>query len=277
MPELPEVETIARTLAKSLPGRVIRRIELSRSDVVHGHPAPLCALLHNRRVDRIDRMGKQIHIQLYDQIVLVVHLGMSGRLTLEPVKQAPALHTHLRIGFDKTRAELRFCDPRRFGGIWLLDQKGGAGNGFGRALPKTGADALDLPREQLADILTRRRQIKALLLDQQPISGLGNIYCDEVLHRAKIHPQTVAADITSPKVRRLHTAIRQILTAAIRAGGSSISDYRKADGTPGSFQNSHRVYGRAGAPCRECSTPIHPLTVAARSTFFCPNCHPAPN
>jgi len=170
---------------------------------------------------------------------------------------------------------LRFSDPRRFGGIWVVN---GAAEDLdtwiGRPLPPAGADPLQLAHRDLRQLLQRRRQIKALLLDQRLLGGIGNIYCDEALHRAAIHPRTLAGDLDDAAVRRLRQALCRLLTAAIKAGGSSVSDYRTAHNTAGTFQRRHRVYNRRGKPCRRCGTPIERRVVAGRGTFFCPRCQP---
>ncbi len=275
MPELPEVETIVRGLARRLTGQVIEWIYLSRGDVVHGAAVPLCAALRNQRVRHVERVGKQVRIDTEGRTSLFVHLGMSGRLTVADRDDPIEPHTHLRVTFRRRRLELRFRDPRRFGGIWLVAGPGQEPNDWiGRRLPPAGADPLQLSPGELRGLLGRRRQIKALLLDQQVIGGIGNIYCDETLHRAGIHPLTPANELDDHAVRRLRQAMRRVLTEAIRAGGSSISDYRTADNKPGTFQHKHRVYDRAGRPCLRCRTPIRRLTVAGRATFICPRCQP---
>ncbi len=275
MPELPEVETVARGVAQRVTGRRIAWTWLARNDVVHGEPMPLCAALRGRRIRRVYRQGKQVRIDLGQGRLLIVHLGMTGRLIVADGKSAVETHTHLRITFERWRHELRFIDPRRFGGVWLTD---GAGRGskewFGRRVPPTAADPLTISLESFRQALNRRRQIKALLLDQQPISGVGNIYCDESLHRAHLHPRTRASDLDAKTVGRLWRSLRRVLEEAVRAGGSSISDYRTSENELGMFQIRHRVYGREGRPCRRCGASIVHLVVAGRSTFICPRCQP---
>lgn len=275
MPELPEVETIVRGLVDRIVGHRIQLVYLGRGDIVHGHPMPLCAAMHRRRIKNIHRRGKQIHIQLDSGFVLMIHLGMSGRLVLVDRDKSVEPHTHLRVTFSGRRFELRYCDPRRFGGLWLLDPREKANDSwFGRRMPRVGKDALDLSLAELRGILHRHRRLKALLLDQGPVSGLGNIYCDESLHRAGLHPLTIASELDDQACRRLWQAIRRVLHEAVRAGGSTISDYRTANNQSGMFQFKHRVYQRGGKPCRTCRTTIEHLTVAGRSTFVCPRCQP---
>lgn len=274
MPELPEVETVARGVARHVAGCRITSIVLGRGDIVHGEGVPLCAFLNGRRIERVGRRGKQIHIELDGGRTLVVHLGMTGRLIAVDRDAPVETHTHLRIGFERRRVEMRFIDPRRFGGLWLLITPPTDGMWIGRRLPPVGVDALTISFEAFRDAVSRRRQIKALLLDQRPIGGIGNIYADESLHRAGIHPLTRADRLDDAAVRRLWRCVLRVLEEAVRAGGSSISDYRTADNERGLFQVRHRVYQRAGKPCRKCRTPIEHLTAAGRSTFICPNCQP---
>jgi len=199
---------------------------------------------------------------------LIVRLGMTGRLFVVPVDAPVEKHTHLRAAIEGTRTELRFRDPRRFGGIWLVaadDSEIERG---------VGLEPLDATVALFREAIRRRRQIKALLMDQSAIAGLGNIYCDESLHAARIHPLTVADRLGDDAAKRLLRAIKSTLRRAIRFNGSTLMDYRDADGREGSFQKLHRVYQRAGEPCRGCGTPIRRILAAGRSTFFCPKCQP---
>jgi formamidopyrimidine-DNA glycosylase len=275
MPELPEVETVVRGLAKRITGRTIEWVHLNREDIIHGAAIPLCAALRGRRIRRVQRVGKQILIQPEGPRSLMIHLGMTGRLIAVHPETPIEPHTHLRITFRGCRLELRFYDPRRFGGVWLLDSEHPDEVGWiGRRRPPVGADALQLSLPEFRQRLRRHRQIKALLLDQESIGGIGNIYCDESLYRAGLHPKTSADRLSPADVRRLHRTIKQVLAEAIAAGGSSVSDYRTADNTTGWFQYQHRVYDHAGEPCRRCGTPIKRLVVAGRGTFICPKCQP---
>ncbi len=268
MPELPEVETIVRGLAASITGRSVRRVVLSRPDVVHANGVDLEHLLPGRRVAGVTRRGKRIRLGCDGPVELTFHLGMSGQLTLTAASQTVASHTHLRILLDGDDCELRFRDPRRFGGVWV---SGGAG-AVQPGLSRLGIEPLSASFAEFRAVLARRRQIKALLLDQSLIAGLGNIYCDEVLHRAGIHPLTAASALSHTDARRLWDQMRRTLRSAIRAGGSSISDYVDAGG----YQRRHLVYGRAGEPCRECGTIIVRSVVASRGTHSCPKCQPPP-
>ncbi|MEK7757859.1 MAG: zinc finger domain-containing protein, partial [Planctomycetota bacterium] len=165
--------------------------------------------------------------------------------------------------------ELRFCDPRRFGGVWCLT---GSEQSIGKPLGEVGLEPLDVTPAVFRVTLGRRRQIKALLMDQTVIAGLGNIYCDESLHAAGIHPLTRSDTLRPERANRLLRAITTILRRAIRFNGSTLMDYRDADGREGSFQKLHRVYQREGEPCRTCRSPIRCIQAAGRSTFFCPRC-----
>ncbi|HKQ46893.1 MAG TPA: bifunctional DNA-formamidopyrimidine glycosylase/DNA-(apurinic or apyrimidinic site) lyase [Phycisphaerae bacterium] len=268
MPELPEVETIASRLAAHLPGAVIESVHIHRADIIHHGGETVASGLTGMRVAAVDRHGKRLFVRL-DGGDLVVHLGMTGWLTLLPASEPVLPHTHVRFAFTGRTDELRFRDPRRFGGIWFF----GAGeNGQAQRLNTLGPDALSIRVPVLRTLLKRRRQIKALLMDQQAISGLGNIYCDEALFSARIHPLTLAAALSESQVRNLACAIRKVLRASIRSGGTTISDYRGADGQQGDFQNRLRVYDREGGPCTRCGAKIRRILAAGRSTHYCPRC-----
>lgn len=272
MPELPEVQTVAAQLSAGIVDRTIRAVYVRRADYVRRGGEGIHAAMPGRRVESIRRHGKWISLVLAPQGELVIHLGMSGRVTLDPPQRALLPHTHLVIRFHRMTDELRIRDPRRFGGVWFYD--GSQGDETFAQTRRLGPDALGLALPELRRLLTRRRQIKALLLDQTAVSGLGNIYCDEALHRAGVHPNARASDLSDAHVRRLADGIRRTLRSAIRAGGSTLRDYRNADGEPGWFQVRHRVYGRQGQPCRRCGTTIVRTQAAGRSTHWCPTCQP---
>jgi formamidopyrimidine-DNA glycosylase len=269
MPELPEVETIARHLNEALPHRTFGRVVVSRTDIIHGDPRPLGGVLTGRRILSVRRRAKRLVIELEPDIHLVFHLGMSGRLTLSPYRRPIEPHTHLRIVVRGTGQELRFRDPRRFGGVWCLT---GNGEYVGKRLGKLGLEPLDMTLKDFRRLVDRNRQIKALLLDQGIIAGLGNIYCDESLHAAGIHPLTPASALDPAQVPCLLKAIKGTLRKAIRFKGTTLIDYRTADGLEGSFRTKLRVYHREGQPCQTCGTAIERLIVAGRSTFICPQC-----
>ena len=269
MPELPEAETIARQLQRELAGRTIGAVRLERTDIVHGDPTPLDELLPGLTVVRVQRRAKQVVFDLSPKGQLVFRLGMTGRLMVVAPGADIEPHTHLRMAIVETRRELRFCDPRRFGGIWVLTDRE---TYVGRRLGKVGLEPLDGTPRQFRGVLHRRRQIKALLMDQSAVAGLGNIYCDESLHAAGIHPLTRADTLSSECAGKLLRCIKTTLRRAIRFNGSTLMDYRDADGREGSFQRLHRVYQREGQPCKKCATPIRRIFAAGRSTFFCPRC-----
>ncbi|RME36781.1 MAG: bifunctional DNA-formamidopyrimidine glycosylase/DNA-(apurinic or apyrimidinic site) lyase, partial [Planctomycetota bacterium] len=274
MPELPEAETMARELGAVLPGRRIASVPHVRRDMVHGDPRPLSSLLPGRRIRDVYRRAKRVVLTLTGGVELVFRLGMSGRLELvEPTVPIPR-HAHLRLRIAGPDAqELRLIDPRRFGGVWCLT---GSRRHKGKRLGPVGVEPLSVTPAVFRRLLDRHRPIKSLLMDQTILAGLGNIYTDESLHAAGLHPLTPAATLTRDEADRLLRAIRSTLRRAIRLAGSTISDYRRITGKPGSFQKVHRVYGRVGLPCRRCGTPIERIVVIGRSTFFCPSCQPEP-
>ncbi len=269
MPELPEAETIARELDRRLAGETVAGVRELRRDVIHGDPRPLGRVIRGRRVIHVSRRAKRVILDLEAPVQLVFHLGMSGRLTVESVDAELLPHTHLRIRVGDAARELRFRDPRRFGGVWCLT---GGERYVGRKLGPLGAEPLELKPRAFCAILARRRQIKALLLDQTIVAGLGNIYCDEALFAAGIHPLTRAGELGDDEARSLLRSIKTVLRKAIAHRGSTLMDYRQADGAEGSFQQHHKVYQREGEACRRCGTPIVRLIAAGRSTFICPVC-----
>jgi formamidopyrimidine-DNA glycosylase len=260
MPEGPEVESVVRSLRRGIIGRRILNAELKNGRVLIGSAVTTSRALAGRRIDAIERHGKFIAIHL-DQGFLVVHLGMTGRLLLnaEPDKWTHAI-------FNLDRGTMIYSDPRQFGRIE-----------YGRTLPervaKLGPEPLDVTLEEFTARLAKRDSpIKAVLLNQAVVRGVGNIYADETLFRAGVHPKRKASSISKTRVAKIHVGMRQVLSEAIAAGGSSISDYVDADGAKGWFQVEHRAYGRTGEPCKICGTPINRIVLAQRSTHFCPQC-----
>lgn len=260
MPELPEVETIARALAPRLIGRRILEVRIFARRVAAGRAASIAACLRGRVIKDLKRRGKYLMVEL-DGAVLTIHLGMTGSLLWNGT---PGPHTRAEFILDGDR--LLFDDLRQFGRIH-------AGLRPPTSLERLGPEALDISAAELARRLANRKaRIKALLLDQRILAGLGNIYADEALFRAGIHPCAAPGRLAPERIRRLHRAIRQVLGEAIAAGGSSISDYVDADGRPGQFQFAHRVYRRTGEPCRRCGAPIERILVSQRGTHYCPRC-----
>jgi formamidopyrimidine-DNA glycosylase len=264
MPELPEVQTVVTTLLPRVLGRRICGLTLFRTDILTPVEFGWKTALVGRSVRAIDRRGKRIVFTLDDGNRFYIHLGMTGRLTAEQSTTPLVRHTHALFEFGEV--QLRFCDPRRFGGIWWLgdapdDEK------------EMGPEPLTIRARQFGDRLARtHRAIKAVLLDQRVIAGIGNIYADESLHAARIHPLTYADELTSQQIARLTQAIKRVLNRAIRHKGSTLRDYVDAEGRSGAFQHLHRVYNRAGQPCKTCKTPITRIVLAQRSTCFCPKC-----
>jgi formamidopyrimidine-DNA glycosylase len=265
MPELPEVQTIVATLRPFLLNRPIGQVRLLRADILHPAGIEFASELHGRAFAEITRRGKKIVMTLDDGRSFYIHLGMSGRLTVEDSSTQLQKHTHLVISLHD-KHELRFNDPRRFGGIWWIGDDYHPDTGLGpEALEQTAAD--------LAERLSHtRRAIKTALLDQSILAGLGNIYADEALFAAMIHPLTPANRLSCEQVTALSGAIKRVLNRALKHKGSTLRDYRNADGLPGDFQKLHRVYDREGKPCSNCGTPIRRLVISGRSSCFCPVC-----
>ncbi len=261
MPELPEVETVVRSIAP-LAGRRILSAEFRCPRVLRGgDPERMAAALAGRRIASIKRHGKFILMSLQGGGYLIVHLGMTGRLLLGG---EPGKHTHAILTLD--RGVLLYDDSRQFGYI-----------AYSREVPervsKLGPDALEISLEDFAAALQRRKtRIKALLLNQEFLRGLGNIYADEALFRAGIHPLAIASRLRGERAQRLREGIAAVLGEAIAAGGSSISDYVDAQGRKGFFQTEHRVYQRTGEACVACGAAIRRILVAQRSSHFCPKC-----
>lgn len=259
MPELPEVETVVRTVAPFLIGKRILSAEFSSKFVTPGNRKKLATALVGRKIETIRRRGKFIVMTL-DSGTLTVHLGMTGQLLVEGAR---GQHVHGFFTLDD--GVLVYRDPRQFGRIeWSAADP--------PRVRKLGPEPLEIGPEEFRKRLRRKTRVKALLLNQTFLAGIGNIYADESLFSAGIHPLALASRISAPRAERLRLAIREILSHAISLGGSSISDYVDARGERGWFQVEHRVYGRGGEPCKTCGTPIRRILVAQRGTHFCPKC-----
>lgn len=261
MPELPEVETVARSIAP-LVGRKIAGAEFRQARVLRGSdPDEMAERLRGQRIASVKRYGKFILMSLSGGGYLMVHLGMTGRLLLGG---APGKHTHAILTFDK--GVLLFDDSRQFGCIQYFAE-------FPARVARLGPEPLEVSLEDFAaGMKGRKTSVKALLLNQTFVRGVGNIYADEALFRAGIHPLARAGRVKQERVRRLRDAVVEVLTEAIEAGGSSISDYVDAEGRRGFFQLQHRVYQRTGEACVTCGTPIRRVLAAQRSSHFCPKC-----
>lgn len=285
MPELPEVETVARGVDARVRGdRILDTWFASHREPFKNPAARQARGLAGRVIVAVHRTGKHIvcelsapdatAAQLQSSLAQsspsaaqwIVHLGMTGRLLVTTPEAPVAPHTHARLSLASGR-ELRFVDPRRFGRLEFRDLARTAG------FAGPGAEPLTIDEEAFARLFRGRRlAIKAALLNQKLLAGVGNIYADESLYRAGIRPRRAAGRLTRADLARLRTALREVLEHAIRLGGSSVSDYVDADGARGFFQLEHCVYQRTGEPCRRCKTPIRRIVIGGRSTHYCPRC-----
>jgi formamidopyrimidine-DNA glycosylase len=283
MPELPEVETVVRGLRQTILGRRILSIRLGKTDFIDD-PAALEQHLPGRRIDNVERYGKFMLLRLSPASAagavdngsaapasLLVHLGMTGQLAPAPAAQRSEKHTHVWMTLDDGR-ELRYTDPRRFGRMAYIPEAS-----LANELRAFGDDPLEVSAEEFATrVRSRRARIKALLLDQSVLRGVGNIYADESLWGAKIHPARLGTQLTPEQTQTLRKVLQEILRKAIVMRGSSISDFLDAEGEPGEYQRHHRAYGREGKPCYRCRTKIRRIIVAGRSSYFCPKCQRTP-
>ena len=299
MPELPEVETIARGLHQRVAGDTIESIWLgSKPQTMKSHPREIAATLEHTRIARVRRMGKHIvfdlerdgvgrapspahsspeakaraktstkaakkSIPLGPRSQWIVHLGMTGRLLVTDPKQEIVKHTHAVATLTSGR-EIRFIDPRRFGRLSVASLAG---------FEAGGVEPLEVDRERFFQLFRgRKTPIKGALLNQKLLRGVGNIYADESLFRAGLRPRRRASTITRAQYELLHKSVQEVLNEAIALGGSTVSDYVDANGEAGFFQLQHRVYGRQGEPCLVCKTPIKRIVLGGRSSHYCPNC-----
>lgn len=284
MPELPEVETIARGLAKRVTGDVIESVWLGqKKEPLKSPAAEIAATLEHKRIAAVRRMGKHIVIDLERNGAVgspakgrkskslsepvsssaqwIVHLGMTGRLQVCQPQDEVAKHTHAIAKLASGR-ELRFVDPRRFGRLSVAT-----------SFEAEGIEPLDIELDNFVSLFRgRKTPMKSALLNQKLLRGVGNIYADESLFRAGIRPRRRASSVTRDQLAKLHHGLKEVLKEAIKLGGSSISDYVDADGEEGFFQLQHRVYGREGEPCLVCKTPIKRVVIAGRSSHYCPKC-----
>ena len=281
MPELPEVETVRTGLAPAMEGQVITRADVNRLDLRWPFPDRMAARLSGQRVLRLRRRSKYILADLASGETLLIHLGMSGRMTVSGDPEgrfardhpAPQKHDHVVLHMENG-ARIIFNDPRRFGAMDLVDTKTAEQH---KLLAALGPEPLgnDFHETHLISAFKGRKMpVKSALLDQKIVAGLGNIYVCEVLFRAKIIPTRKIGDIAPKRVGALVPVIRQVLVDAIQAGGSSLRDFRQADGELGYFQHSFDVYGRENSPCHThgCTGVIQRITQGGRSTFYCAQC-----
>src|SRR5947208_5395430 len=285
MPELPEVETIARGLDQRVRGDFIESVWLgSQSEPLKSSAQEIADALAGTRIAKVRRVGKHIVFDLEPKSSQngvtktqraaslssrnggrqwIVHLGMTGRMLVCSPEEASPKHTHAIASLSSGR-ELRFVDPRRFGRLSVAMKESFAG---------PGTEPLTISCDDFAKLFRRRRTpIKAALLNQKLLHGIGNIYADESLFRSGIRPKRQAARLTRAELDALHSAIKEVLKEAIKLGGSSVSDYVDAEGREGFFQLQHRVYLRTGQPCLVCKTPIKRFVLGGRGTHYCPKC-----
>jgi formamidopyrimidine-DNA glycosylase len=266
MPELPEVETIANGVHERVQGQTILSVWTSnKPQTFKSTPDQIAATLTKSRIDRVHRVGKTIVIDLTRKNTaaqFLIHLGMTGRLLVSTPDTPIPPHTHAILTLSSGR-ELRFVDARRFGRLSVADE----------TYTGPGKEPLTIPLEDfIALFRNRKTPIKAALLNQNLLHGVGNIYADEALFHAGVRPLRHAGRLTRAELTRLRTALQKVLREAIKLGGSSVSDYVDADGVAGFFQLHHHVYSRTNEPCRICKTPIKRITVGGRGTHFCPTC-----
>ncbi len=294
MPELPEVETVARGLDLRVRGQKITSVWLGEKlEPFRSPPADIAAILAGSTIEKVRRVGKHIVVDLVRpapkqsrmghaarQAQWLVHLGMTGRLLVSQPDVPVPPHTHAIVLLEDHR-EIRFVDPRRFGRLSVIDISGPRTSPAGkqdRAQPAegftgSGREPLDIsPQDFRALFRGRRTPIKSALLNQKLLHGVGNIYADESLFRAGIRPLRQAGRLTGKQLAKLHAALQAVLREAIALGGSSVSDYVDADGVRGFFQLEHKVYLRGGEPCLVCRTPIRRIVVAGRGTHYCHRC-----
>jgi formamidopyrimidine-DNA glycosylase len=278
MPELPEVETIRRGLEPALEGARLQRVEQRRPDLRFPLPDRFAERLTGAQVKRLTRRAKYILVELDQGETWVTHLGMTGRFTVERraaggFAHAATAHEHLVFETDRD-ARIGFADPRRFGYMALIPSEALDEHPWFRGLgPEPLGNSFSAHHLETA-FAGRSQNVKATLLDQRVVAGLGNIYVCEALHRAKISPLTPAGRIGARPLAELAAAVREVLEEAIEAGGSTLRDYANANGGQGYFQHNFRAYGREGEPCSRprCAGVMERIVQAGRSTFFCPAC-----
>jgi formamidopyrimidine-DNA glycosylase len=276
MPELPEVETVRARLEPVLVGRRLERVRIEDGRLTRPFdPAQVAGELEGERVAALERRGKYLVVRFESGRVLLIHLRMTGTLLHAP-EGAPAEQPHVRavVTLDDG-SDVVYRDVRRFG-TWLLVEPEELDPYLATRLGEEPFARGFTPTALGRRLAGRRAPLKAALLDQRSLAGMGNIYADEALWRARLHPLRPAGSLTTPELRRLHRAVRAALEAGIRRQGATLRDYRTPDGGRGSMQDEFRVYGRAGEGCDRCGTPIEKTRVAGRGTWYCPTCQEAP-
>jgi formamidopyrimidine-DNA glycosylase len=280
VPELPEVEVVRRGLVEHVLGRTVTDVELRGLRVARRHvagPQDMADRLAGRRIAAVRRRGKYLWLDLGDSLGLVVHLGMSGQLLVEDAGAPDEKHLHARFRFDDGGPELRFVDQRTFGGLALADL---GDDGAPRSIAHIAPDLLDPAFDRAAVVRTvkgRTSAVKRVLLDQGVASGIGNIYADEALWRARVHGERVASSLTKPRIGTLLDHAADVMREALAQGGTSFDAlYVNVNGASGYFDRSLAAYGQAGRPCPRCGTPIRREHFMNRSSFSCPRCQPRP-
>lgn len=269
MPELPEVENIANFLKKHILNKKISSVSISLSKIVKNSSPAFRNHLKNSRVVNVFRIGKFIIIELSNNYDLIIHLKMSGQILYLLKNSKIKKHTHALIKFKNSKTELRFRDARQFG--YMMTIRSDKLDDFLKS--KIGPDFFDLTYKDFKKILKpRKRIIKALLLDQKLFAGIGNIYANEALFKAGIHPEDNSSNLSEKNIKKLYKSINLIMKEAVRLGGSSVDDYILPDSSPGFFQNRHKVYQKQGQKCSKCEGIIKRIKQGGRSSFFCPNC-----
>jgi formamidopyrimidine-DNA glycosylase len=273
MPELPEVETIRRHLAPHVDGRTLERLEIHDARwSLPLAPRELAAAVQGRRIERLGRRGKYLVWELEDEAYLLLHLRMTGTLLLNPPERPP----HTRVTFDLGDDRLEFVDPRRFGTGELALGGEALDAFFAKRLGVEPFEA-EFTGERMHELATRcRAPIKAMLLDQKRIAGVGNIYADEALFRARIHPLRRADRLNRKQTAALRDAVVETLNLGIESKGATIDDFRDPEGVSGSFQDRFLVHLREGEPCVRCGRPVRKLRAAGRGTYVCERCQPRP-
>lgn len=269
MPELPEVQTIVDGLKKTILGKKIKSIHIDSSRIFSQNPTSFKKGLKGKKIRDIKRRGKFIIINFSQNQSLLIHLGMTGGIFYSRKNHPQKKHDHLIMEFaDGT--QIRYHDPRKFGKVKRLNS---SKIDKISEIAKLGPEVFEISPREFVEILRKRKgRIKTALLNQKVLAGLGNIYSDEALFDAKIHPLTKADKLKEKRLLKLHQSIQKILKKAIKTGGSSMNDYLKIDGEKGLFQFQHKVYGREGKPCKICKAKIKRIRISQRSSFFCPRC-----
>ncbi|WP_022853039.1 bifunctional DNA-formamidopyrimidine glycosylase/DNA-(apurinic or apyrimidinic site) lyase [Thermodesulfatator atlanticus] len=268
MPELPEVETIKNTLASKITGKKIIDVRIGLPKLVSPQPGKFIELIKGQEIKNLLRKGKFLIIELSNDLALLVHFRLTGQLVYLEDSQRPPQHTH--IIFSLTKGTLCYADLRQFGRLELLRKEALTEH---KSLLRLGPEPFDIKNDDFLKILQKSsRKIKALLLDQEKIAGLGNIYVDEALFRAKIRPDRPANTLNPEEAKRLLSTIKNILKEATSLGGSSVRNYVDGEGNSGRFQERHLVYGKRGKPCPNCQRALSYTTIANRGTTFCPSC-----